>query len=357
MTHPMRYAAYVAVLSLGVASSAQADQLATSRAGMIAAAKKEGALDVVWSTSLMGGASAIQQYQAGFDKMFGLKLAITFAPGAEVARVGNQLLAEMQAKQPASTDIYIGAAAQTQPLIAKNLFMPVPWPTLEPKRISAADSEKDGRALRIQTALSGVSYNTTLMPHPPKTLLGYLAPKWKGKLATTPYAAGFDILAANDFWGPTKSLDFVRKLSKQAAGLIRCGDIESLADGEYAALVMDCISNATLQWKARGAPVAYSIPSDGAQKRFYYVSVPRNSAHPNAAVLFGLYLLSRSGQATMWRVAHTDLDSEPGSHMAKLVSRYEKRNVRFPEVTIDWWAKHPEINKTKDEMIKILSRK
>jgi len=195
------------------------------------------------------------------------------------------------------------------------------------------------------------------MKDPPKRLVDYLDPKWKGKLASTPYAAGFDILAANDMWGPKKTIDFVRKLSSQVAGLIRCGDVERIATGEFAALVMDCISNTTLDWQERGAPVGYIIPSDAAQKRYYYVSIPKNASHPNAGALFAMYLDSKAGQDVMWKATHGDLDDLPGSHVAKTIADYEKKGVKFPEITIDWWSKHPEIDTAKAEMIKILTHK
>jgi ABC-type Fe3+ transport system substrate-binding protein len=92
-------------------------------------------------------------------------------------------------------------------------------------------------------------------------LTDFLQPQWKGKIATTPYAASYDILAANDLWGPKKTLDFISRLSGQASGLIRCGDVERIATGEFAALVMECTDNATRVWQERGAPVGYAIPA------------------------------------------------------------------------------------------------
>ena len=325
---------------------------------LIAAAKQEGTLSLVWSESSMGSSEVVKKHEAAFNKLFGTNISFKFAPSVEMARLGNQLLTEMQAGQPASSDIYVGAAAQVLPLLQKDLFRQVPWTALSPKRITANEVEQDGKALRFQTALSGFTYNSQMMKNPPTTLAGFLAPEWKGKIASTPYAAGFDILAAEGMWGPEKTLDYVRKLSPQLSGLIRCGDVERIATGEYAALVMDCISNTTLDWQQRrGAPVAYAIPSDGAQKRYYYLTIPKHTAHPAAAALFTIYLTAREGQQVMWETLFVDLHSLEGSQMAKVIAEYEAKGVKFPEITIDWWAKHPEVDKTKAEMIKILSRK
>ncbi len=40
--------------------------------------------------------------------------------------------------------------------------------------------------------------------------------------------------------GDRKTIDYVRALSKQIAGVMRCGETERVATGEYLALVMDC---------------------------------------------------------------------------------------------------------------------
>jgi ABC-type Fe3+ transport system substrate-binding protein len=119
---------------------------------------------------------------------------------------------------------------------------------------------------------------------------------------------------------------------------------------------MDCIENTTEIWRERGAPVGYTMPADAAQKRYYYISIPRNARHPNSAALFTLYLVSEAGQDVMWDTIRAGLASARGSHVAKLIGDSEAKGIKFHEVTIDWWGKHPEIETTKTEMIKILRR-
>ena len=47
----------------------------------------------------------------------------------------------------------------------------------------------------------------------------------------------------------------------------------------------------------------------------------------------------------------------PGSRMGKMVDDFKKQGVKFKEVTVDWWSKHPEIISTRSELIKILTTK
>ena len=39
----------------------------------------------------------------------------------------------------------------------------------------------------------------------PTTLADFLRPEWKGKIASTPYSAGFDVLYAADVWGKERT--------------------------------------------------------------------------------------------------------------------------------------------------------
>ena len=165
----MRSTAICVLAAVAMASPAFAQtEIAGSLDSMIAAARQEGTLSLVWSDSIMGGSDQVALHEAAFNKLFGTAISFKFAPGIEMARLGNQLFTEMQAGQKASSDIYIGAAAQVVPLLQKDLFVPVPWQRLQPDRITPKEVEEDGKALRFQTALSGVTYNTTLIKTPPE---------------------------------------------------------------------------------------------------------------------------------------------------------------------------------------------
>ena len=353
-----RLATTLAALCCALPAAAQpAPQLPSSLDALVAAARKEGSINLAWSESLLGGGDAAQRYAAAFNKYFKTDIKFSYAPAVEVARLGNQLYTELQTGQPASTDMFAGAAAQIQPLVKRDVLMPIQWASLMPDRITPDIVEANGEALRIQTAMSGITYNTDMVKAIPATLADFLKPEWKGKIASTPYAAGFDILAAKDLWGPEKTIDFITKFAPQVAGLIRCGDVERMATGEFSALVMDCSGNLTVKWHEDGAPVAYFVPNDAAQKRYYYLSVPRHARHPAAAALFALFFDTAPGQALMWDIIRIDLDSFKESHEAKLVAETKARGAQFTDVTIDWWDKHPEVDETKSRVIKILTTK
>ena len=92
--------------------AARAEDMNTALKGLVAAADKEGALTLSWSPSTYDGARGAARFQAAMNKMFGSKVQINFVPGADMARVGNQLATEYAAGQKAGADIMLGAAPQ-----------------------------------------------------------------------------------------------------------------------------------------------------------------------------------------------------------------------------------------------------
>ncbi|HEV8021651.1 MAG TPA: extracellular solute-binding protein [Candidatus Lustribacter sp.] len=321
---------------------------------IVAGAAREGTIDLTWSASTMGDADVARRHMDAFNKLWGLHLTYRFAAGPEMARQGNQLFTEFSAGQPSSSDILFSSAQSLAPLLPHDMFYIVPWATLD-HRITPAFMEGGGRIIRTGTSIPVVVYNTSLMPHPPATIQALINPQWTGKLATPPNASGFDVLSATDFWGQAKALDVVRKLVALQPGLVRCGDDDRIASGEYAAFVEDCSSQGPRILKDKGAPVNFYVPSDAAQIRYYYLAIPKNTPHPNAAVLFVLYMLSQPGQALFYDLMRMDNDMLPGSKTAQFIDGYRKAGVKFTTIDEAWWAAHPEALEGQKKEVDLLS--
>jgi ABC-type Fe3+ transport system substrate-binding protein len=355
-TRLSRYAIAAVLVFCGCATAAAQEINATLKE-LAAAANREGTLTLSWSGSTFAGIQGAARYQAALNKTFGTNIRVNFLPGADMARIVNTLATEHSAGQKASVDIALGAAPQIVPVLKVNFFEPVDWKKYLPGRITDEMIESNGQLIRIVTGLSGATYNSALAPMKPTMLEDFLKPAWKGKIASTPYAAGFDILLADDVWGKAKTVNYVRALSRQITGLIRCGEAERIATGEYLALVMDCTGQDALQWKEKGAPLEQMMPLDAAQQRYYYFAVPKNSQHPNAAKLYTIFTMMEEGQKLAYDTWKTDLHFLPGSKMGKMIDDYKKRDVKFKEVTVNWYSQHPEIDSGKSELIKILTTK
>jgi ABC-type Fe3+ transport system substrate-binding protein len=249
--------------------------------------------------------------------------------------------------------MYITSLNNAAVLAPLGIFREVEWTKLLPDRITDQMVEADGVALRYVTTLTHFAYNKNLLPNPPATLQGFLDPKFKGKLATTPYAAGWDAMGASDVWGLKKTVDFARALSGQISGLINCGDENRIATGEFVAMIFTCGGGArTLVEK--GAPLGLKVAADMVSTGFFYLLVPKNATSPNAATLATVYLMTDEGQKFSWEVWRDDLHMFPDSKMAGLLQEaLVASGGKMTQQTIKWAREHPEKDEALAEVTKI----
>lgn len=326
---------------------------------LIKDANKEGKLKLLWGEGTLGGTKGAAQFEQMMNKMFGTDIKITFTPGAAMPQVGSQIAAEFAAGQSAASDVYIGADSYLVPLIKRKIFHEVEWPKYLPGRITDKMVEGGRTSLPVYTGLPGIPYNTKRVPkhEVPRTLKDMLKPFWKGKLASTPYVTSLNLLAAKELWGREAAVDYVRQLSKQVVGLIRCNEIDRVASGEFIGFVMDCSGSQTFDASAQGAPVEHVIATDGALIRQRMLAIPKNAEHPNAAKLFTTFMLTREAQKYLWDTDFSDMYMLPESQIGQRVKKAEKLGAKFFAPTLEWVAANPEIDQISEEMVKIMTQK
>ena len=330
-------------------------------AAVIAGAEKEGKLTVRWTNNIFGGPDGAKKAEQAINRIFGTRLTVEWSPGPAYGPMAAQLYQEMQAGEPASSDIYIATAVQLSPYIDKRLFRSVDWVGLMPSRIAPAMVEADGRALRIAANLPGIVYNVKVAPWvaEAKTTADLLEPEYKGKFYTTPFLGGFDVLLASDVWGIERTTDYVKKFAGQIAGLAGCEATTRIASGEIPALAIDCGGGIPNRIDYRGKGIlGNEVLSDMAERRYNYLAVPSHAPHPNAAMLFILYIMTAEGQAKMmWDEMGSDLDQFPQSHMKQEFDAIEARGGKPVDVTIAWWRSHPGLDQANAELAKLVREK
>ena len=346
--------ALAAALSAGPAVAQHSPELQK----LIEAAKAEGALSLAWSQDVLGGAPGSKLFEEAINKAYGTTIAIKFSPAVPQPALAQKIVTEAAAGQKAQTDVYIGANYAAAVLTNRDLLIPHEWTKYLPGRITADIVEEKNQAVRMGTGFPGVTYNTQLVPpeRVPNKLADLLDPWWKGKIASTVYAASFEAVSAPDMLGYQGSLDYIRKFAPQVAGLLRCSDGERIATGEYAALVLDCSSQQATFWKRRGAPIAQAQLIDAAQKRYWYFGVPKNAPHPAAGALFIVYTMTPEGQALVRKTWDVDLDSFPEAPDHKLGDQLAAKGGKMLPMTIPYWNAHTDMDKAKDEMVEILTK-
>jgi ABC-type Fe3+ transport system substrate-binding protein len=291
---------------------------------LVDGAKKEGSLVLSWGTGTMGGIEGARAMEKGLNKTYGLSLQFKFTPGPAMPQFASRIIQEAKAGQPASSDLFIGSENH----VARMSLKKFDWTKAFP-HITREMTDWDDRVLIVVSRTPGFTYNTSLVAanEVPQKVEDVLNPKWKGKIASTPYAASFDRLAL--IWGEEKTTTFLQKFVKQVAGLVRCGEEERVANGEFAMLVFNCDLADANDMRQKGAPVNGRIFKDAGILSYWYLTVPSNSAHPNGAALLAGFLLSRDGQEILWKTEKTSSHLVEGTYMNKFVKDQERQGVKF----------------------------
>lgn len=324
---------------------------------LIAQAKHEGQLQLSWSGGGFGdNGKDIPSWIDGFNKFYGLHLPYTFTPAPSMPQQAATVLQAAQSGTKAPSDLFISGPDVLVTDYRAHATHPYDWTALA-KEIGVdlpAKAVASGNAgVALASEVFGIVYNSQAIPpkEAPQTLEAVLGPKWKGRIATTPYAAGFNQLAVFDSnWGPAKTKEFVTKLSQQAAGLIRCGEPGPLLSGQFDMLVLDCDIASSNVWHREGMPIDHVVPKDAPITDLWYMAVPKTAPDPAAGALLALFMLTKEGQELSWKSDGNDLSLLPGSHTAA-----ELPGTPAEIGTLAMFARHPETLKYSKQYIRIVS--
>jgi len=324
----------------GAASSSPSASPALQR--LVDGARQEGSLSFVWGQGTLGGTEGIRRLADGFNKHYGLNLDVKFTPGPNMAEMAPRIAQEYQAGRPATSDVAVGYAQHMLAMIDADALEAVDWSAWAPNVQNPAAVAADGRAVAVQSSTTGITYNPTRLGGSlaPRSLQDLLKPEYKGRVATTPYAASFDNLAVPELWGEQRTTEYVTRLADQIAGLIRCNELERVASGEFDVFAIDCSQGNALRMKAEGAPIEFVIATDAPLIVPLYLAVPKRSAHPNAAKLWINYVLSPEAQAILYDTNFQDAAFVSGSRTAPAIEKLQAAGVRFTTVDIAYYQRN-----------------
>lgn len=276
---------------------------------VLAQAKKEG---VVSLYSLWRPESRTALTKAFGDK-YGIKLEITpFGRGAE-------LFAKVQAEKRAGLLVadVLGAGGGTLIATMKpaEVLGPIESFLILPEVIDSKNwsgdkfpyIDKDRLAIAMIAAVDrDIIFNTSFIKKGEITSIkDLLRPQYQGKISINdPSVTGpgnaFTTLLALYIWNVDETKDFLKQLIVQQKAVVQRDNrvhIEEVARGKYAIGVAP-LPDAVVEFLRVGAPIdaaivkegVYVTPAAGA------ISIPHKPAHPNAAIVFINWLLSKEGQ-------------------------------------------------------------
>ena len=324
---------------------------------LIQGAKAEKEFNLVGGGGTWGDADALKALENGFNKKYGMNARIKFAPGPSMPDMARRIADEFKAGQKSASDLFLGSESHFVELTRSDALTRFPWREAFP-HIPAVMVEMDGRLLREATRYIGISYNQQLVPEKelPRRLDDLLNPKWKGKIASTPYAASFDRLAS--VIGLEKTREFLKRFTQNVAGLIRCGEEERLASGEFIILGLNCGNYEAERAQRQGMPINARVLTDVPIVGYWYLSIPKNSAHPNLATLFAGFLLTPEGQKVRYESVGATAHLIEGTPANKQYKELLAQGIQLKDFTSEYVIKNGKtLGELRDEFQKILQQR
>lgn len=312
-------AVFLVALAVTIASATSVCAQNAELQRVISDAKMEGGKLNIINQSI-ADPNFINGVSAGMTKKYGFPIALNIAPGPTPSALAPQLVQEFQSNHPSSTDIFLGDDVNAMVQVSAGSALEVNWKALDLAVLDEALGPSN-QFLRLASRIIGcVWYNTDLVkPNDvPKKLNDTLNPKWKGRIASTSFIAGFRE-AAGLFGMEQEMVDFLRAFhqSGNLAGFLRGAAAERIASGEFAMMVVGPGEYSVIKQQKRGAPVAFTILQEMPFISYWAMDIPKNSAHPNLAKLFALYMSTREGQDLFYNTASFDLHFLAGSKSAE----------------------------------------
>ena len=317
----------------GLEAQMKSKPFASEVQSTIQAAQKEGSLNLSWGTTTMGGAGGVKELEAAFNKYYGTNVQFKYTPGRSYSAHMQRLAEELAAGRRAFEDVALADSGQVAFFHKTQILLPVKWQVFMPhipKSVLPEVISPDSTLVTMYSQPRTIIYNTNVISkeQAPKTLQDLLHPKWKGRIATTPYAAGYEVLASDKSWGEKRLLEYAESLTKNLGGLIRCGELPRVINGEFPIFLLECSPGRVEIEIEKGAPIAQVVPNDMLEVLHHWMGVPKHAANPNAAKLFTAFLVTREGQDIIYKYERTDLHYLEGSRTARQLRRIEKETGR-----------------------------
>jgi len=347
----------LSLLLCSLETSRAAESAPSPLSKLIQGAKAEKELNLLGGGGTWGDADAQKVLENGFNKKYGLNARIKFAPGPSMPDMARRIADEFKAGQKSASDLFLGSESHFVELTRSDALTRFPWREAFPN-IPAAMVEMDGRLLREATRYIGVSYNQKLIPEKelPRRLDDLLKPMWKGKIASTLYAASFDRLAS--VIGLEKTREFLKRFTQNVAGLIRCGEEERLASGEFVLLGLNCGNYEAERAQRQGMPINARVLVDVPIVGYWYLSIPKNSAHLNLATLFAAFLLTQDGQKIRYESVGATAHLVEGTPANKQYKELLAQGIQLKDFTSEYVIKNGKtLGELREEFQKILQQR
>jgi len=261
--------------------------LATSLEELVAAAKKEGVIELLApSTTGQKGAQALGN---AFNKKYGLNTKINYSPSSNMTGDVAKLVMAAAASATPEWDLMLVTDAHHATLWARKLHQPFDYAKLG---IASELIQYDNGVVSLANQFVLPAYNKNILPAQdvPKRWEDLLDAKWKGgKLGVSTATHHLSRLAVGP-WGESKASEFVRALAKQEPILGTLANLYTRLQVGEILLAATLTDSFISQAKKEGAPIVFAEGLDPVISPTYNAGVPKGARHPNAGHLFAVFL-------------------------------------------------------------------
>jgi putative spermidine/putrescine transport system substrate-binding protein len=281
-------------------ATATSAQAAGGTDALVAAAKKEGELNVIALPRDWANYGALLDT---FGKKYGIKINSANPEGSSADEITAVKRLGKQNRAPDVLDIGQSFAVANTALFAP--YQVATWDT-----VPAENKAANGEWVNDYGGYISIGCNAKLVKNCPTTFADLAKPEYKGKVALngdpTQAAAAFSgVFAASlanggSFDDIGKGVDFFATLNKAGNFLkldptpatIESGQSPIVIDWDYTNAAQAVKLEGKLDWKV-------AVPSDGLVAQYYAQAVNKNAPHPAAARLWQEFLFSDEGQ-NLW---------------------------------------------------------
>ena len=312
----------VVALVAGLAAFSAAAQIDPA---LLDKARREGSVTLYTSMQVVDS----RPLSEAFEKKYGIKVSLWRASGEKVAQ---RMLSEARAGRN-EVDVVETDGAQIEILYREKQLAPFDSPSV--RDIPAQILPAHHGYVPSRLTLYVMAYNTKRVPQAevPRSYEELLSPRWAGRFAMESDDVAW-FAAVVKAMGEAKGLELFRGLAANKptlrsghtlmAELVAAGDID---------VALDAHVQGVARLIERGAPIAWR-PLQPAFGQPSSVGLARRAPHPNAALLFIDFLLSRQGQEIL-----RDHKRVPSSRAVDSpLNKFDYRLID-PAIALDEWDK------------------
>ncbi|MEO7743733.1 MAG: extracellular solute-binding protein [Usitatibacter sp.] len=317
MTPLLRLLAGAIFAATSVSTSAQRD------AAFMAKARAEGTISLYTSMQLPDSRPLTE----AFEKKYGIKVQLWRASGEKVAQ---RVITEARGGRH-DVDVIETDGAQMEILYRERLLGPLSSPSIADIPASLIPAHRAYVPTRLTLYVMAFNTHKVAPAQAPSSYEELLQPKWTGRFAVEAADVAWFAATAKAM-GEAEGIAYFRKLATMKPG-VRSGHTlmaELVAAGEID-IALDAHVQGVARLKEKGAPIDWK-PLQPAFGQPSSVGVAARAPHPNAALLFVDFILSRQGQEVIKARNRVPSNAAVDSPLNKF--RYELIN---PAIMLEDW--------------------